>query len=255
VAAVGMWRLRRLRTGSTPLEPLPTLWRPPGSGRAPKQSVPLGGGGGRSLSVLGVPSFSSPRLFDQPASPVRHRLSRVSARPPPRLAVHRRGGVCGRAGLVPSGHLCCKGNYGWRASRSWTRSGIAHRGPRPVRARLTGDGRRPSQFDLAPASLFLRKRHLASRVHSLLKEVTMSRGRLISSYVLTAALCWRRPGSRLCHFRSKPLRWFSSAEYLVAGQVMVEVHSACPIRCGADCSRGWPNSVTARTPWSCGRRS
>ncbi len=56
-----------------------------------------------------------------------------------------------------------------------------------VHALLAMGGGRP-QLDLAPATLFLRKRHLASRVHSLLKEVRMSRGRLISSYVLTAAV-------------------------------------------------------------------
>jgi TonB family protein len=54
-------------------------------------------------------------------------------------------------------------------------------------------GARP-QLDLAPAPLFLRKRHLKQRVISILKEVRMSKTRLISA--LTAGLgilalaCW-----------------------------------------------------------------
>ena len=44
------------------------------------------------------------------------------------------------------------------------------------------------RLDLAPAPLFLRKRHLAQRIRSLLKEVSMSKQRLISSYVSIAAM-------------------------------------------------------------------
>ncbi len=44
------------------------------------------------------------------------------------------------------------------------------------------------RLDLAPAPLFLRKRHLAQRIRSLLKEVSMSRQRLVSSYVSIAAM-------------------------------------------------------------------
>jgi TonB family protein len=50
------------------------------------------------------------------------------------------------------------------------------------------------QFDLAPAPLFLRKRHLKQRVVSILKEVRMSRTRLISALAaglgMLAAACW-----------------------------------------------------------------
>ncbi len=56
-----------------------------------------------------------------------------------------------------------------------------------VQALLALGGGRP-QLDLAPATLFLRKRHLASRIHSLLKEVTVSKRRLVSSYVSIAAM-------------------------------------------------------------------
>jgi TonB family protein len=45
----------------------------------------------------------------------------------------------------------------------------------------------PAQLDLAPAPLFLRRRHLKHRVVSILEEVRMSKTRLISS--LAAALC------------------------------------------------------------------
>ena len=44
------------------------------------------------------------------------------------------------------------------------------------------------RLDLAPAPLFLRKRHLAQRIRALLKEGSMSKQRLISSYVSIAAM-------------------------------------------------------------------
>ena len=50
------------------------------------------------------------------------------------------------------------------------------------------------QLDLAPAPLFLRKRHLKQRVVSILKEVRMSKTRLISALAaglgILAAACW-----------------------------------------------------------------
>jgi TonB family protein len=50
------------------------------------------------------------------------------------------------------------------------------------------------QLDLAPASLFLRKRHLKQRVVSILKEVRMSKTRLISGLAaglgILCAACW-----------------------------------------------------------------
>jgi TonB family protein len=44
------------------------------------------------------------------------------------------------------------------------------------------------EADLGVASLFLRRRHLIHRVHSLLMEVSMSRIRLVSSYSVIAAI-------------------------------------------------------------------
>jgi len=62
-----------------------------------------------------------------------------------------------------------------------------------VDALLAIAGGRP-QPDLALASLFLRKRHLKHRVVSILKEVRMSKTRLVSSFAaalgVLAAACW-----------------------------------------------------------------
>jgi TonB family protein len=62
-----------------------------------------------------------------------------------------------------------------------------------VDALLTMAGARP-ELDLAPAPLFLRKRHLKQRVVGILKEVRMSKMRWISalavSLAIMAAACW-----------------------------------------------------------------
>src|SRR5581483_1635371 len=62
-----------------------------------------------------------------------------------------------------------------------------------VDALLAIAGAKP-QLDLVPAPLFLRQRHLKQRVISILKEVRMSRTRLISSLAaalgILAAACW-----------------------------------------------------------------
>lgn len=54
-----------------------------------------------------------------------------------------------------------------------------------VDALLAMAGCRP-QLDLAPAPLFLRKRHLAQRLQTLLQETSMSKLRLITSYAFIA---------------------------------------------------------------------
>jgi TonB family protein len=62
-----------------------------------------------------------------------------------------------------------------------------------VDALLAIAGAKP-QLDLAPAPLFLRKRHLKQRVVSILKEVRMSKTRLISALAaglgILVAACW-----------------------------------------------------------------
>jgi len=53
---------------------------------------------------------------------------------------------------------------------------------------LLAIARKRPVLDLAPAPLFLRKRHLTQRIHALLKEVPMSRLRLFTSYASMAAI-------------------------------------------------------------------
>ncbi len=56
-----------------------------------------------------------------------------------------------------------------------------------------------ARLDLAPAPLFLRRRHLKQRVVSILKEVRMSKTRLVSTFAAGAALlagaCWMVTGA------------------------------------------------------------
>lgn len=57
----------------------------------------------------------------------------------------------------------------------------------------------PAQLDLAPAPLFLKRRHLQQRVASIVREVRMSKARLISTFAASAALvagvCWMITGT------------------------------------------------------------
>jgi TonB family protein len=57
----------------------------------------------------------------------------------------------------------------------------------------------PARLDLAPAPLFLRRRHLKQRVISIVKEVRMSKARLISTFAASAAMlagvCWMITGA------------------------------------------------------------
>jgi TonB family protein len=68
-----------------------------------------------------------------------------------------------------------------------------------VNALLAMAGARP-QLDLAPAPLFLRRRHLTQRVHSLLKEVTMSKVRLLTSYAFITAILVLAAGTAFLSF-------------------------------------------------------
>ena len=51
-----------------------------------------------------------------------------------------------------------------------------------------GTGVRDLNMELTPAPLFLRRRHLTHRMHSLLRDVSISRLRLVSSYTSIAAI-------------------------------------------------------------------
>jgi TonB family protein len=68
-----------------------------------------------------------------------------------------------------------------------------------VNALLAIAGAEPN-LDLVPAPLFLRRRHLTQRVHSLLKEVTMSKLRLLASYVSITAILALATGTAFLSF-------------------------------------------------------
>ena len=57
----------------------------------------------------------------------------------------------------------------------------------------------PARLDLAPAPLFLKRRHLKQRVVSIVKEVRMSKARLVSTFAASAAMlagvCWMITGA------------------------------------------------------------
>jgi len=67
--------------------------------------------------------------------------------------------------------------------------------------------------DLAPTPLFLRRRHLTQRMHSLLKEVSMSKLRLWSSYSTILAIL-------------AVAAWFSAAAFPLIGQAPAPVTTA-----------------------------
>jgi TonB family protein len=93
---------------------------------------------------------------------------------------------------------------------------------------LLAMGSAPPQPDLAPATPFLRRRQLSSRIQSLLKEVTMSKGRLVSCYVLaTAAVlatAWFAVGS--FPLEASPLVQMQDAP--PSGVIAVEVTPSLP---------------------------
>jgi TonB family protein len=57
----------------------------------------------------------------------------------------------------------------------------------------------PARLDLAPAPLFLKRRHLKQRVVSIVREVRMSKARLVSTFAASAAMlagvCWMITGA------------------------------------------------------------
>ncbi len=68
-----------------------------------------------------------------------------------------------------------------------------------VQALLAIAGTRPHP-DLVPAPLFLRRRHLTQRVHSLLKVVSMSKLRLLTSYLSITAILALAAGTAILSF-------------------------------------------------------
>jgi hypothetical protein len=76
--------------------------------------------------------------------------------------------------------------------------------------------RQRPMLDLAPAALFLRKRHLARRMQSLLKEVSVSRLRLVTSYGYMAAILV---------FAG----WFAVASFPLLGRPVIQAASNRPL--------------------------
>jgi protein TonB len=93
-----------------------------------------------------------------------------------------------------------------------------------------------ARLDLAPAPLFLRKRHLAHRIQSLLKEVVMSKRRLVASYLSIAAV-------------TVVTAWFVMASFPLQGSPQVEVQQGA-VRDGAGVTVQPGGRILHRTPVS-----
>jgi TonB family protein len=92
-------------------------------------------------------------------------------------------------------------------------------------------------LDLAPAPLFLRKRHLANRIHSLVKkEVAMSKQRLVVSYLSIAAVLI-------------VTAWLVMAPFPLQGNPQVEVQQGA-VRDGAGVTVEPGGRILHRTPVS-----
>jgi beta-lactamase regulating signal transducer with metallopeptidase domain len=74
---------------------------------------------------------------------------------------------------------------------------------------------RSRQLDLAPAPLFLRRRHLTHRMHALLKEVSMSKTRLVASCGAISALL-------------AGVAWFAFLSFPLTGQPQLIVAAVPP---------------------------
>jgi protein TonB len=92
------------------------------------------------------------------------------------------------------------------------------------------------RLDLVPAPLFLRKRHLAHRIHSLLKEVAVSKRRLVASYLSIAAV-------------TVVTAWFVMASFPLQGSPQVEVQQGA-VRDGPGVTVQPGGRILHRTPVS-----
>jgi len=91
--------------------------------------------------------------------------------------------------------------------------------PEPYIEALLAIARGRQTLDLAPAPLFLRRRHLTHRMHALLKEARVSTARLVSSYgSILAALAFTG--------------WFAGAAFPLAGKPEIVPSPAIPPRTG-----------------------
>ncbi len=211
---VGLWRLRRYRLGATPLYPLPAAIESARAQTGAEAVVCL------SSSVDSPVTFGfrppvillPPALLEQPFE------EQFAVASHEFLHVRRRDWLFTIAEELAGALLWFHPAVWWlqsqiRLAREQVvdRQVVALTEARDpyVSALLAMSGAR-LRLDLAPAPLFLRKRHLAQRIHSLLKEVSVSKRRLISSYASIAAILVLTA-------------WFVAASFPLRGSPQVEV--------------------------------
>ena len=189
---LGLWRLREYRAGATPLYPLP----------AAMEAARLRTGGQAAVcvsnAVRGPVTFG---VFD-PIILLPRSILEQSAETQFAIACHEFLHVRRRDWLFALGEEFA-GAIMWFHPAIWWLLGqvrlareqvvdrevvsLTQARDRYVEALLAVAGAWP-QLDLAPAPLFLRRRHLSERVRSILKEVSMSRRRVVSFYAAFAAI-------------------------------------------------------------------
>ena len=254
---IGMWRLRRLRTGSTPLDPLPEAVEAARLRTGAEAAVCISeeAGGPVTFGARRAVILLPPALLDQPSE------AQFGIACHEFLHVRRHDWlytVCEEfAGALVWFHPAVWWLLGQiRLAREQVvdREVVSLTEAREpyVHALLAMGGARP-QFDLAPATLFLRKRHLANRVHSLLKEVTMSKGRLILSYVLTAAVVLAAAWFTVVSFPLEATPLVQARDASSPGVVAIEVTPSLPepvlsnLRARLAAFQGQPYTSESRT--------
>jgi TonB family protein len=173
--AVGFWRLRQYRRHSQPLEP------------ASSWSVEA------DLRISG--DVSSPVTFGvrRPVVLLPARFPEFDAHMREAILCHEVLHVRRRDWLFTVVEELVRAAFWFHPAIWWLLGEIGLSRDQYVDALLAIAGARP-RLDLAPAPLFLRKRHLKQRVISVLKEVRMSKTRLISALAaglaILVAACW-----------------------------------------------------------------
>jgi protein TonB len=102
-----------------------------------------------------------------------------------------------------------------------------------VQALLTMSGTRPS-LDLAPAPLFLRQRHLKERIYSIVKEVTMSKRRLVTSYASMSAVLAGATWMAVALFPLQGLPQVQTDPLEQKRQAIAKLEKAIAVRASAD---------------------
>ncbi len=189
---LGLWRLRQYRAGATPLHPLPPAIAAAGTRVGVDAAVCI------SDAIKGPVTFGIfdpivllPSSFTQKPSETQFAVACHEF-----LHVRRRDWLWTMCEELASVALWFHPAVWWltgqiRLAREQVvdREVVALTSAREpyVQALLAMAGA-GGRLDLAPAPLFLRRRHLTQRIYSLLKEVSMSRKRLMSTYALFLGL-------------------------------------------------------------------